>query len=537
MALDADGTVWAWGSNSQGQLGDGTRTGRRLPIRVLNENGEQPLRNIRAIAAASGGFPGPDSGSEGHSLALDSDGTVWAWGSNSNGQLGDGTTAGRLLPGRVLDETGLRPLENIVAIAANNRHSLALDAAGAVWAWGSNGHGQLGDGTRVRRTLPGRVQFPTDTDTDGGPPVRIVAIVSALYHILAQDSDGMLWSWGHNDRGQVGDGTMGSSLTDSSNDRLRPVAVRDSSGGEGLGRSQRIVAVAGGGRHSYALDAAGLVWAWGINIWGELGDNSGRDRAVPGYVLANADEFIAFDLHLMASIEGPASIPAENASAVYVAQQPDGALHFRIFDERGAKVIDLPEAGISDEKVRTLIRNRLANLWDREEFMVAEKRPVMTSIAAAVGYMRTLTDIVSIAGGAGHGLAVTSDGAIWGWGSNASGQLAVPGSSNRLTPVRAQLPAGEDGTPLLPVTIAAGNSHSVAIFAPAPRSLILEYDRLAEGVLTLIWQHSDGAEGVVLEQSTSLDLGSWTSVSPDTAGRKEVDLKAAGTLFFRLRKP
>ena len=116
LALKKDGTVWAWGHNEYGQLGDGTQTlGRLTPVQVSGLSG--------VIAIAAGEY---------HSLALKSDGTVWAWGGNYEGQLGDGTTNNKLTPVQVSGLSG------VIAIAASYRHSLALKSDGTVWAWGSN---------------------------------------------------------------------------------------------------------------------------------------------------------------------------------------------------------------------------------------------------------------------------------------------------------------------------------------------------------------------------------------------------------------
>jgi len=174
LALRNDGTVWAWGRNNYGQLGDGTTTERHTPVQVAN------LTGVQAIA---GGFS--------HSLALRSDGTVWAWGRNSKGQLGDGTTTNRTTPVQVLNLTGVQ------AIAGGFFHSLALKSDGTVWAWGYNHFGQLGDGTTANRTIPVQV-----ADLTG-----VQAIAAGSDHSLALRNDGTVWAWGWNYLGQLGDGT------------------------------------------------------------------------------------------------------------------------------------------------------------------------------------------------------------------------------------------------------------------------------------------------------------------------------------------
>ncbi|MGB9849149.1 MAG: Ig-like domain-containing protein, partial [Moorellaceae bacterium] len=178
------------------------------------------------------------AGGDNHSLAVKSDGTVWAWGWNYYGQLGDGTTINHTTPMRVTNLTG------VVAVAAGIYHSLALKSDGTAWAWGWNGYGHLGDGTTTNRTAPVQVQGLTG----------VVAVAAGGYHSLALKSDGTVWAWGRNYEGQLGDGTT--------TNRYTPVQVKNLTG---------VVAVAAGYYHSLALKSDGTVWAWGRNYEGQLG--------------------------------------------------------------------------------------------------------------------------------------------------------------------------------------------------------------------------------------------------------------------------
>jgi len=223
ITLKSDGTVWTWGDNQHGQLGDGTATDRTTPVQV------QGLTGVVAIAGGSY-----------HSLALKSDGTVWAWGSNSSGQLGNGTTTKSYTPMQVQGLTG------VVAIAAGGKHSLALKSDGTVWAWGDNWYGQLGNGTTTNRFTPVQVQGLTG----------VVAIAGGYYHTIALKQDGTVWTWGYNWYGQLGDGT-------SSPHRTTPVQVQGLTG---------VVAIAGGYYHTVALKQDGTVWTWGSDSYGQLGD-------------------------------------------------------------------------------------------------------------------------------------------------------------------------------------------------------------------------------------------------------------------------
>ena len=178
LALLADGTVRAWGLNDAGQIGDGTTMNRNTPVLVAG------LTNVIAIAAG-----------QSHSLALRSDGSVWAWGSNVNGKLGDGTGTDRLTP------TATLLTSQITGIAAGNENSLALRNDGIVMSWGINETGQLGSGSLT----PGsRSQPATVVGLTG-----VVAIAfggGGLGHALAVRSDGTVWAWGYDNRGQLGNG-------------------------------------------------------------------------------------------------------------------------------------------------------------------------------------------------------------------------------------------------------------------------------------------------------------------------------------------
>ena len=222
LALKNDGTVWAWGWNSSGQLGDGSTTNRSAPVQVSG------LTDVKAIAAGGA-----------HSLALKNDGTVWAWGSNLYGQIGDGTLLTRFAPRQILI--------NATAISCGQYHNLAILSDGTVQAWGANGSGQLGIGTMSGSLTPQAVSGL----------VNVVFVAGGAYTSLAIKSDGSVFGWGWNSFGQVGDGTT--------IDRSKPVAVQNMTGA---------TAIASGQAHSLALKSDGTVWAWGWNAYGQIGDGT-----------------------------------------------------------------------------------------------------------------------------------------------------------------------------------------------------------------------------------------------------------------------
>ncbi|MFH0796212.1 MAG: choice-of-anchor D domain-containing protein [Candidatus Omnitrophota bacterium] len=262
---DAD-TVWTWGRNDCGELGDGTNINANTPVQVKGAGGIDDLTNITAIA-----------GGENHTVALkDASGvdstTVWTWGKNNRGQLGDGTnTDSSNTPVQVKGAGGIDYLINITAIAGGADHTMALKDDGTVWTWGGNDCGQLGDGTNTDTNVPVQVkgEFGEDFLTD------IIAIAGGGDHTIALKDDGTVWTWGWDFYGQLGDGTESDSIN-------TPVQVK---GAGGIDYLTNITAIAGGADHTMALKDDGTVWTWGGNDCGQLGDGTNTDTNVPVQVV------------------------------------------------------------------------------------------------------------------------------------------------------------------------------------------------------------------------------------------------------------
>ncbi|MBT3274423.1 MAG: hypothetical protein HN368_14795 [Spirochaetales bacterium] len=253
LAVADDNTVSAWGWNGWGVIGDGTYTDNPGPVPVLGPDGTGSLSDIIAVAAGND-----------HSMALKNDGTVWTWGSNGSGQLGNPTYAvDSTLPVQVVGLGGAGFLTGVVSIAAEYYQSFALRNDGTVVAWGYNVDDQLGDGTGANSAFP--IQVFTDA----------AAISSGSFHTLALKNDGTVWAWGEDSYGELGDGIEGGS-------NVFPTQVV---GPGGAGFLTDIISIDAGEFVSSVVKSDGTVWTWGGNYTGQLGDGGSANMPWPVQVV------------------------------------------------------------------------------------------------------------------------------------------------------------------------------------------------------------------------------------------------------------
>jgi alpha-tubulin suppressor-like RCC1 family protein len=242
VALKKDGTVWAWGYNVDGELGDGTTGNKTTPVQVNN------LTDVTAISTWRN-----------HTLVLKNDGTVWGWGANGDGQLGNGNTTSSATPVQTYWIT------DVSSISAGERFSIARKSDGTVWAWGYNGfdgvgYSTFGNGNSIGSKIPIR-SYNLES---------FISFISGAACSHGLTSSGSGWSWGYNGGwnnegiGQIGDGTAGW--------RLIPVQISGLSG---------ITHMAAGVLFTLAVKEDGTVWAWGCNSSCQLGDGTATDRYSP----------------------------------------------------------------------------------------------------------------------------------------------------------------------------------------------------------------------------------------------------------------
>ena len=220
MAIKNDGTLWSWGDDQRGRLGNGAEGAQSSPFKIMDN----------VISVSSGDY---------FAAAIKKDGTLWTWGHNGWGQLGDGTKADKNSPIKVMD--------NVASVSVGNGHILALKKDGTLWAWGYNACGQVGDNTKENKSIPVKIMD------------NVTFIAAGTDYSAAIKGDGSLWTWGRNDFGYLGNGTK--------ERKYEPVKVLNN-----------VKSVSTGQNRTMAIKNDGTLWGCGFNLGGTLGDGTKKNQ-------------------------------------------------------------------------------------------------------------------------------------------------------------------------------------------------------------------------------------------------------------------
>ncbi|MFA7209708.1 MAG: fibronectin type III domain-containing protein [Parcubacteria group bacterium] len=395
-ALKTDSTVYCWGDNSSGQLGDNTTIVKYTPIQVLGVGGSGILSEISQIATG-----------QNHTCALKTDGAAYCWGKNDYGQLGDNTTTYRYAPIQVVGVDGIGFLTDDSQIAAGEAHTCAIKTDGMVYCWGANSFGQLGDNTTVSKYAPVQV-----LGTNG---VGMLSDVSRIAggmgsHTCALKNNGTVYCWGYNSAGQLGDNTTVA--------KYAPVQVL---GVGGVGFLTSIKQVIGGGEHTCAIKTGGAVYCWGKNSYGQLGTDSTADNDVPIQVLnVDAISFLSGIVQMTAGYNHSCAV--QKGGTVYC--------------WGGNYAGQLGNNSTDNKYIPTEVLN--------------------------VGIINNFSGAIQIENGSTHTCAIKSGGTVYCWGADSYGQVGDSDNANKYTPVQV-LGVGGVGFLTDVSQISAGYSHTCAL--------------------------------------------------------------------------
>jgi uncharacterized repeat protein (TIGR02543 family) len=261
--LTSTGRLFTWGNNGFGNIGNGTDVDTFLPTDITDLFGFDVSDHI--VSISTGRF---------HSSAISSLGRIFTWGSNSHGQLGDGTTITKLIPTEITHQFDLETNEKIISSSLGERHSSAFTSSGRVFFWGIGSYGQLGDGLTAFRTLPFDItpQFNLESNE------TIVSVSLGAIHSSVLTSNGRYFIWGNNFQGKLGDGVLGN----------RSVPF-DISNMFDLEQGESIVHISLGALNSSAVTSLNKVFIWGNNEAGQIGNGETAEKNTPVNITSQFD--------------------------------------------------------------------------------------------------------------------------------------------------------------------------------------------------------------------------------------------------------
>ena len=466
LAINSSGELYAWGANGSGQLGLGNTTEQTTPQRVGSAS------NWNSFEA--GGT---------HTLAINSNGELYAWGSNSFGQLGLNNTTAQTTPQRVGGAS------NWTAVVAGYYHTLAINSNRELYAWGRNAHGQLGLGNTTNQNTPQRVGSNNNWSSVAGDN----GITSA--HALAINSNGELYSWGHNSTGQLG---LGNTTNQSSPQQVS------------LKCSWNKVSSAFFGYSSFAINSNGELFACGNNNMGQLGLGNTNNYDDLQRVGNNSDwvQVVSANAHTLA---------LNNKGEIYAwgyggfGQLGLGNTSNQTSPQRVGSSSNWVSLTTGHSMSFAINSNGELYAWgNNSSGQLGLGNTTNFSSPQQIG---SATNWIFVTAGVNHVIAINSSGELYAWGNNSSGQLGLGNTTNQSSP---QLVGSVSNW----ASVSVGAHHTVAI------------NNLGE---LYAWGLNDYGQlglGNTTNYTTPQQIGSsnnWTSVTCDT--RSNVALKTNGEMY------
>lgn len=464
--LKADGSVWAWGYNQDGEVGNGSTVDMNVPVAVTGLSS-----GVKAIAAG-----------EYNGYALKSDGTVWAWGYNGAGGLGNGTDTNTYLPVMVESLGDMA----VIAIAAGGESAYALMADDSVRSWGLNNYGQLGHSGTTNTLVPGNV-----TGLSSG----VAALAAGDHNGYAVKTDGTVLAWGGGNDGELGNGSTTASQV--------PVTVSGLTG-------STVAGVAAGGTSAYAVLSDHTLRGWGSNVYGDLGTGavspSSSTPVVSGpaavaAVTGQGHSVLAlrtdgtvwawgFDQAALLDRSSPLTVPGLTAAVAVtggiestVALRADGTVWTWGGNTYGTLGVGPVESSVVPLQVTALSGITAVAAFGYDVYALrgdgtvwawgyggegALGNGISTPMGLVPVQVSGLTGVRAIAAGMRTGYALKDDGTVWSWGHNANGEVGDGTLVSRSTPVRVGTLTG------ITAIGAGGSAYAVgtngAVYAWGPNS-------------------------------------------------------------------
>ncbi|WP_416517919.1 InlB B-repeat-containing protein [Bifidobacterium asteroides] len=478
LAVGSDGNAYSWGNNMYGQLGNGTNTNQTTPVQVKKPAGAPANFTYMQISAGAS-----------HSLAIGSDGYVYAWGNNNHGQLGNNNTKNSSVPVRVYGASNSGEGLKAIQVCAGMWNSMALGIDGTVFSWGSQARGYDTTSGTTPQTIPTTVE----DSSDPSGVFHAVQISTSWSFNLAIGQDGYVYVWGYNTNGQFGNNTSDGIHTTTVHST--PSRIPNPAYPQDTGRGWRALQVSAGGWHALVIDEENKIWAWGFNRNGQIGNGSSSDynaNPLPKQVRIN---------------------PNDSSTSLKATQVSAGIYHSMAIDTNGS----VWAWGQNDN-------GQVGNGTTNDQLSPVKVFDSAQSTSSAGPWLKA----VQLNAGYKHSLAIDSRGDTRAWGNNFSGQLGNGISNNddsanpipvsvlfNLQPViTAARFDTSPGTNLAPVS----NSNSVTVLTPPhqPGTVTVSVDYTLGGkaqspVTSLRYTYTPagvlphaGGEGILLALATGM---------------------------------